>query len=68
MVRATHCFNHSIAMRTKPINTKAINFFQSACSVEALNFTIRSSTLKVGHDHIFKATGLVLSKCESTGF
>ena len=42
--------------------------FLSACSVEAVNFTIRSCTLKIRHHHIFEANGLVLSRCESTGF
>ena len=25
-VKATHCFNHSIAKKTKPINTEAVIF------------------------------------------
>ena len=53
MLKATHCFKHSSALRTKPINTEAINFPLSACIVEALNFTISSCTLKKRHDHIF---------------
>ena len=68
VVKATHGFKYSVAMRTKAINTEAVNFLLSAGSVEALNFTIRSCTLKVRLDHILKATGLVLSRCESTGF
>ena len=68
VVKATHCFKHSFATRTKPINNGAVNFLSSACSVEALNFAIRSCTLKIRHDHIFKATGLILSRCQSTGF
>ena len=67
VVKATHCFKHSIAMRKTPINTEAINFLLSACSVKVLNFTIKSCRLKIRHDHSFKATGLVLSRCESTG-
>ena len=43
---ATQCFKRSFAMRTKPMNTEAVNFFQSAFSVEALNFTTRSCSLK----------------------
>ena len=54
-------------MRTKLIYTEAVNFLPSACSVEALNFTIRFCSLKIRREHIFKATGPVLSKCESTG-
>ena len=56
------------AMRTKRNNTEAVNYLLSVCSVEALNFTIRSFTLGKRHDDIFKAPGLVLSRCESTGF
>ena len=54
VVKATHCFKHSIAMRTKPIDTEAITFLLSACSAKALNFTIKSCTLKPSHDHISK--------------
>ena len=46
VVEATHCFKHSIAMRTKLINTEAVSFLLSACSLEDLNFTNRSCTLK----------------------
>ena len=68
VVKATHCFKHSFAMRTKRIDTEAVNFFLSACVVEALNFTIRSCSWKIRHDHIFKAAGFVLSRCDATGF
>ena len=68
VVKATHGFKHSVAMRTKPINTEGVNFLLSACCEEAFNFTIRSCTLKFRHDHIFKAAGLVLSRYESTCF
>ena len=68
VVKATHCFKHIIAMRTKPINAEAVNFLLSACSVEALNFAIRSCTLKMRDDHIFVATGLVLSRSEPNGY
>ena len=68
VIKSTHCFKHSIAMRKKPINTEAVNFLLSACCKEAFNFTFWSRSLEIGHDHIFKAAGLVLSKCEYTGF
>ena len=55
-------------MGTKPINTEVVSFLLSACIVEALIFKNRSCSLKKRHDHIFKTTGLVLSRCESTGF
>ena len=42
VVKATHGFKHSVAVRTKPINTEAVNFLLSACCKEAFNFTIRS--------------------------
>ena len=48
------------------INTETVGLFLSACSVEAFNFTLEPCMSKRGHDHIFKATGLVLSKREST--
>ena len=66
VVKATHDFKHSVAMRTKPINTKAVNFLLSACCKQAFNFTFWSCPLEKRHDHIFKAAGLVLSRCEST--
>ena len=59
---------HSIATRAKPINTEAANFLLSDYSFEALQFTIKYCSLETRHDHIFKATGLVLSKSDSTGF
>ena len=68
VVKASHGFKHSVAMRKKPMNTKAVNFLLSACSVEALNFTVRCCSLKLRHNHICEATGFVLSTCESTGF
>ena len=68
VVTAIHCFKHNIALRLKPINTEGVNFLLSACSVENLSFTTRSCSLKMRHSHIFKVTGLVLSRCESTGF
>ena len=68
VIKATHCLKHRIAMRTKPITTEAVDFLLFACSVEALNFTIRSCSLEIGHHHIFKAAGFVLSRCEYTRF
>ena len=66
VVKATHGFKHSVAMRTKPINTKAVNFVLSACCKEAFNFTFLSCLLKLGHDHIFKAAGLVMLRRKAT--
>ena len=68
VVKATHGFKHSVAMRTKPINTEAVNFLLSACCKEAFNFTFWSCSLKKRHDYIFKAAALVLLKYESTRF
>ena len=68
LVKTIYCFEHSVAMRAKPIDTEAGIFLLSPCIVEALNFTIKSCSLKIRHDHVFKATGLVLSRFESTGF
>ena len=68
VVKATHSFNHSVAIRRKPINTEAVSFLLSACCKEAFNFTFWSCSLEMGHDHNFKAAGLVLSRCESTRF
>ena len=67
-VKATHGFKHSIAMRTNSINNEAVNFLLSACCIEAFNFTLWSCSLEIGQDHILKAAGLVLSRCESTRF
>ena len=67
VIKATHFLKHSIAMRTKPINTEAVFFLMSACCIEALNFKLWSCSLKIGHDHSFKATGLVVSRCQSNG-
>ena len=68
VVKATRGLKYSVAMRTKAINTEAVTFVLSACCKEALNFTFWSCSLEIGHDHIFKAAGLVLSRCESTRF
>ena len=68
VVKATHGFKHSVAMRTKPINTEAVNFLLSACCKEAFTFTFWSYSLEIRHVHIFKAAGLVLSRYESTRF
>ena len=54
VVKATHCFKHSIAMRTKVINTETVHFLLSACSVEALIFTAKSCTLKTRQHHSLK--------------
>ena len=67
VVKATHCFKQSNAIGTKPINTEAVNFLLSNCRLEALIFTIRSCSLKIGRNQVFKATCLVLLRCESTG-
>ena len=66
--KATYGFKHSVAMRTKPINTEAVSSFLSACFQEALNFTFWSCPLQIRHDHIFNAAGLVVSRYESTRF
>ena len=68
VVKATHGFEHSVAMRAKPINTEAVNFLLSACCKEAFNFTFWSCSLEIGHDHNFKVAGLVLSRCEATRY
>ena len=69
VVKATHGFKYTVAMKTKPINTVAVNFFLSACCKEAFNFTFCSCSLEMGHDQFFFIdAGLVLSRCESTRF
>ena len=68
VVKATHGFKHSVAMRTKPVNIEAVKFLLSVCCKEAFNITFWSCSLEIGHDHIFKAAGLALSRCESTHF
>ena len=69
VVKTTHGLKHCVAMRTKPINTEAVNFLLSACCCkEALNFTFWSCSLEIKHDDIFKAAGLVLSRYECSGF
>ena len=55
-------------MRIKHINAEVVISRLFACSVEDLNFTLRSCSLKIRHDQLLKTTGLVLSRCESTGF
>ena len=68
VIETTHGFKNNFAKRIKPINTKKIIFPVFACSVEALNCTIMSFSLKIQRHEIFKITGLVLSRCESTDF
>ena len=68
VVKATHGVKYSVAMRKKPMNNEVVNFLLSACCKEAFNFTFWSCSLEIGHDHIFKAAGLVLSRCECTRF
>ena len=48
--------------------TKAVIFFLSVSCIKTFILTFRSLSLKERHDHIFKVTGFVLSRCESTGF
>ena len=62
-MEAAYGFRHSVAMRTKPINTEAVIFFPCTCSVEALDFSIWSCSLRIRHYHIFNAKVLVLSRC-----
>ena len=66
VVRASHCFEHSVAMRTKTINTEAVTLRLSACFIEAIDFATWSQSLKTGQDHTFKATGFLLLRCDST--
>ena len=40
MVKAAHCLEHIAAMKTKTINTEAVNFFLCACCIQALGFAI----------------------------
>ena len=67
-VEASHGFKYGVALRTKPINTEASNVLLSACCIQAFNFTFWFCSLEIGHDQIFKAVGLVLSKYGSTRF
>ena len=57
----TQCCNEN-----KTLQRWSSPFFLSACCKEAFKFTFCSYSLKIGHDHIFRAAGLVLSRCEST--
>ena len=68
VVKATHGFKYSVVIRTKPIKNEEVNFLLSSYCKEAFNFTFWSCPLETGHDHILKAAGLVLSRCESTRF
>ena len=68
MIKATHSFKYCIPVRTKSIQTKAVNFLLSVGCIKTFNFTVRSLSLKERHDHLFKTTCFVLSRCESTGF
>ena len=68
VIKATHGFKYSVAMRTNPIHAEAVNFLLSACCKEAFIFTFWSCSSEIGHDHILKAAGLVLSRCELTRF
>ena len=51
-------------MRINSITIEAVIFF-SACSVEALNFTLWSCSLKIGYDRFFKAAIDVSSRRKS---
>ena len=66
MMKAAQRFKSSVPMRTKTMNTEAVNFFLFASCIINLDFAIWPCSLKIGHDHIFKPTGLVFSKCEPT--
>ena len=68
VVNAAYGFKHSVALRTKPINTEAVNFLMSACCKEAFSFKFWSCSFEMGHDHILKTAGLVLSRCQSARF
>ena len=59
VIKATHGFKHSVAMRTKPINIEAVIFLLSACCKEAFNFTFWSCSLEIGHDRIVKMLVLI---------
>ena len=61
VVKANQCFKQSFAMRKKRINNEPVKINLSAYCMEALVFAIWSCSLKIGHDHIIKNTGLVLS-------
>ena len=50
LVKACHCVEYSVAMKTKFINLETVNFLRSACSVEAFNFRFWSCSLEIGHD------------------
>ena len=52
LVKACHCVEYSVAMKTKFINLETVNFLRSACSVEAFNFRFWSCSLEIGHDLI----------------
>ena len=54
-------------MRAKAINTELFKYLLSGCSVGVYKITFWSCSLKKGHDHIFKATGLVFTSCGSIG-
>ena len=58
MAKATQAIENSVAMRTKSINTEAVNFFLSACCKEVFSFIFWSCSLKIGHYHVFDAAGL----------
>ena len=68
VIEANHGFKHSVAMRTKAINTEAVHFFLSACCIDTCIFIIWPCSLKTGCETIFEATGLVLTRSKPIGF
>ena len=61
VIKATNGFEHGVAMKTKPLITKAVDFILSASCKEAFNFTFWPCSLKIGYDYHFKPAVLVLS-------
>ena len=62
-VKASHGFKDSVAMKTKPINTEAVNFLLFACCKEAFNFTIWPCSLEISKNIFSK---LRVSFCRGT--
>ena len=62
-IRASHCFKNSVGVWKKP-STKKRSFF--VCLAVVSNCTVWLCSLRKGHGHTFKTTGLVLSRCETT--
>ena len=59
MIEAAHSLKHSNTMCAKTNFLETINHFLSSCSVDTLNFTVRSLSLEIWHNKDLKVSGFV---------